>query len=103
MQRIHLLGLALLAACAPANVAGGKTAAATGGTAGGTPVPADAPVTGRTNNPTPTSIGTGPPPRRTPYGVTDRGSGGGHRVRALRPPPGALPYDRRDAKARVPA
>ena len=36
MQRIHLLGLAMLAACAPANVAGGKTAAATGGTAGGT-------------------------------------------------------------------
>jgi hypothetical protein len=60
MQRSHLLGLALLAACAPANVAGGSTAAATGGTAGGTPVPADAPRTGSTNNPTPTSIGSSP-------------------------------------------
>ena len=60
MQRIHLLGAALLAACAPANVAGGNTAAATGGTAGGTPVPADAPVTGSTNNPSPTSIGSSP-------------------------------------------
>jgi hypothetical protein len=60
MQRIHLLGLAMLAACAPANVAGGKTAAATGGTAGGTPVPADAPMTGSSNNPTPTSIGSSP-------------------------------------------
>ena len=60
MQRIPLLSLALLAACAPANVAGGHTAAATGGTAGGTPVPADAPMTGTTNNPSPTSIGSSP-------------------------------------------
>jgi hypothetical protein len=60
MRRTHLLGLALLVACAPANVAGGRTAAATGGTAGGTPVPADAPMTGTTNNPSPTSIGSSP-------------------------------------------
>ena len=60
MQRIYLIALSLVAACAPANVAGGGTAAATGGTAGGTPVPADAPMTGTTNNPTPTSIGSSP-------------------------------------------
>ena len=60
MHRSHLLGLAFLAACGPANVAGGSTAAATGGTAGATPVPADAPMAGGTNNPTPTSVGSSP-------------------------------------------
>jgi hypothetical protein len=60
MRRSYVFGLALLAACGPANVAGGSTAAATGGTAGGTPVPADAPMTGTTNNPNPTSIGSSP-------------------------------------------
>jgi len=66
MQRTHLLRLGsrlaalTLAACGPANAAGGSAAGATSGTATGTPVPATAPTAGATNNPTPTSIGSSP-------------------------------------------
>ncbi len=63
LQRARLLALGFtvtLAACGPANVAGGSAAGATSGTATGTPVPSTAATSGATNNPTPTSIGSSP-------------------------------------------